>query len=72
MGGSATIVLNAANEIAVAAFLDEQIKFTDIAGLIEQALKLADITEDVSSLEKILEADAMARKITHECIAAMH
>lgn len=72
MGGSATIVLNAANEIAVAAFLDERIKFTDIARLIEQTLKLASITEDVSSLERILEADTMARKITNECIAAMH
>ncbi len=72
MGGSATIVLNAANEIAVAAFLDEKIKFTDIARLIEQVLKLAAITEDVSSLEKILEADAMARQISNECISAMH
>lgn len=72
MGGSATIVLNAANEIAVAAFLDEKIKFTDIARLIEQTLTLAIITDDVSSLEKILEADTMARKITNECILAMH
>lgn len=72
MGGSATIVLNAANEIAVAAFLDEKIKFTDIARLIEQVLKQAIITDDVSSLEKILEADEMARKITNECILTMH
>lgn len=72
MGGSATIVLNAANEIAVAAFLDEKIKFTDIARLIEQTLAQAIITDDVSSLEKILEADTMARKITNECILAMH
>lgn len=72
MGGSATIVLNAANEIAVAAFLDEKIKFTDIARLIEQTLAQAIITDDVSSLEKILEADTMARKISNECILAMH
>lgn len=72
MGGSATIVLNAANEIAVAAFLDEKIRFNDIPRLIEQALKQANITDDVSSLEKILEADVMARKITNECILAMH
>lgn len=72
MGGSATIVLNAANEIAVAAFLDEKIKFTDIARLIEQTLAQAIITDDVSSLEKILEADTMARKITNECILAMY
>ncbi len=72
MGGSATIVLNAANEIAVAAFLDEKIGFTDIAVLIEKTLDQAVITKDVSSLELILEADAMARTITNKCIAEMH
>jgi 1-deoxy-D-xylulose-5-phosphate reductoisomerase len=72
MGGSATIVLNAANEVAVAAFLDEKIGFTDIATLIEQTLRLANITEDVSSVELILEADALARKITKKCIAEIH
>ena len=71
-GGSATIMLNAANEIAVAAFLDEKIGFNDIAVLIERTLNKARITEDVSTLENILEADAMARTITNEYIAAMH
>jgi 1-deoxy-D-xylulose-5-phosphate reductoisomerase len=71
MGGSATIVLNAANEVAVAAFLDEKIGFTDIALLIEQTLDQATIIEDVSSIEVILEADAMARTITNKCISAM-
>lgn len=71
-GGSATIMLNAANEIAVAAFLDEKIGFNDIAVLIEQTLNKAKITEDVSTLEGILEADAMARTITNGYIAAMH
>ncbi len=72
MGGTATIVLNAANEIAVAAFLDDKIGFTDIAKLIEQTLNLATITEDVSSVERILEADASARTIANKCIAEMH
>lgn len=72
MGGTATIILNAANEIAVDAFLEEKIKFTDIAILIERTLDQAEIEEDVSSLEKILQADAMARKITSDCIAAMY
>ena len=71
-GGSATIVLNAANEVAVDAFLEEKIGFTDIAGLIEKTLNIAGITQDISSLESILEADAMARTITNECITAMH
>jgi 1-deoxy-D-xylulose-5-phosphate reductoisomerase len=72
MGGSAMIVLNAANEVAVAAFLDEKIGFTDIAGLIEQTLNKATITKDVSSLERIVEADTMARTITNQCITEMH
>lgn len=71
-GGSASIVLNAANEVAVDAFLEEKIGFTDIADLIEKTLNKAGITQDISSLESILEADAIARTITNECIAAMH
>ncbi|NOQ89235.1 MAG: 1-deoxy-D-xylulose-5-phosphate reductoisomerase [Gammaproteobacteria bacterium] len=69
-GGSATIVLNAANEVAVAAFLDEKIGFNDIAILIEQTLNKANITENVSTLEDIIEADAKARIITNEYISA--
>jgi len=72
LGGSATTVLNAANEVAVAAFLDEKIGFNDIPVLIEQALNKANIINDVSSLEGILKADAEARTITNECIAAIH
>ena len=70
-GGSATIVLNAANEIAVAAFLDGKIAFTDIASLIGLTLEQSEMVDDVSTLEAILEADAQARIITKECIATM-
>jgi len=70
-GGSATIVLNAANEIAVEAFLDRKIKFNDIAALIELTLDKASITENVSTLEAILDADTMARAITNQCILQM-
>ena len=70
-GGTASIVLNAANEIAVAAFLDNKIGFTDIAKLIEQTLDKMAISEDVSSLESILQADVMARSVTNECMAEM-
>jgi 1-deoxy-D-xylulose-5-phosphate reductoisomerase len=71
-GGSATIVLNAANEVAVDAFLESRIGFTDIAELIEQTLSRSSISTDIGSLEKILEADSTARVITNECIQAMH
>ena len=72
MGGTASVVLNAANEVAVDAFLESKIGFTDIARLIEQTLNAATITQDVSSLELILEADVTARTITNKCISAMH
>lgn len=67
-GGSASIVLNAANEVAVAAFLDHQIPFTAIAALIEETLSRAALGEDVSTLNSILAADQEARIITNECI----
>lgn len=68
-GGSASIVLNAANEIAVAAFLDCQIPFRAICALIDETLSQASIVEDVSDLDSILTADRDARNITNECIA---
>ena len=68
-GGSASIVLNAANEVAVAAFLGHQIPFTAIAALIEETLSRATISENVSTIENILAADQDARIIINECIA---
>lgn len=60
-GGTATAVLNAANEIAVAEFLAGRIRFTRIPALVEQTL--ADIPgTDASSLEVVLAADAQARE----------
>jgi 1-deoxy-D-xylulose-5-phosphate reductoisomerase len=67
-GGSATITLNAANEIAVEAFLQRRLGFTAIAQLIEHVLeKSANI--EAGSLEEILAADADARLLAHEYIA---
>lgn len=61
-GGTATAILNAANEVAVQAFLDEQIRFTDIAKIIEDVLTELPIHE-ASSLEQILADDAAARDL---------
>lgn len=69
MGGAASIILNAANEIAVAAFLDKQIAYTDIAMLIEQTLENTTIDQDVASIENILAVDSHARKTVNEYIA---
>ncbi|HYV99357.1 MAG TPA: 1-deoxy-D-xylulose-5-phosphate reductoisomerase [Gemmatimonadaceae bacterium] len=61
-GGAAPAVFNAANEAAVALFLEGRIGFADIARAIERALtKLAD--RPGSTREELLEADAEARKL---------
>ena len=59
-GGTAPAVLNAANEVAVAAFLDGRIGFLDIAALVERALEAVP-AEPGDSLEAVLDADARAR-----------
>ncbi len=71
-GGSATIVLNAANEIAVAAFLNSRIAFTSIAKVVEETLTDSTIITDISSLASILSADKAARIIAEECILKHH
>jgi 1-deoxy-D-xylulose-5-phosphate reductoisomerase len=63
-GGTAPAVLNAANEIAVQAFLDRRIGFTDIPRIIEPALQLARAVEP--TLENVLADDAQARAIADE------
>jgi 1-deoxy-D-xylulose-5-phosphate reductoisomerase len=59
-GGSAPIVLNAANEIAVASFLDEAIRFTDITRVVEEALNDADYPAP-RSIADVLEIDRSTR-----------
>jgi len=71
-GGSATVVLNAANEIAVAAFLDSRIAFTSIAKVVEETLADSTIITDISSLDLILNADQAARIVAEECILKHH
>ena len=59
-GGTAPAILNAANEVAVAAFLDEKISFTTIPLLVEHALE--DITaREARDLQTILDDDGRAR-----------
>jgi 1-deoxy-D-xylulose-5-phosphate reductoisomerase len=60
-GDSVPAVLNAANEIAVAAFLNDQLRFTDIPVLIAAVLD-AHVQVPVSSLQHVLELDAWARQ----------
>ncbi|MDO4997464.1 MAG: 1-deoxy-D-xylulose-5-phosphate reductoisomerase [Neisseria sp.] len=59
-GGVATCVLNAANEEAVAAFLAKQIRFTDIARVVEHALN-AECLPSADSIADLLEQDKQTR-----------
>jgi 1-deoxy-D-xylulose-5-phosphate reductoisomerase len=61
-------VLNAANEIAVEAFLNEQLRFTDIAVIIERTMAQFTATA-ADSLSFILDADAQARVVANQQIS---
>lgn len=61
-GGGAPAVLNAANEVAVAAFLEGMIGFTQIPELIEWSLAHVDSVSKPGSLEEVLELDRETRK----------
>lgn len=67
-GGSAAATLNAANEIAVAAFLDGGLQFSHIASVIECVLSDAP-RHGAASLEAVLAADETARQLAHQAIA---
>jgi len=66
-GGTATTILNAANEIAVDAFLNERIGFLQIPELIEQALSNVSV-EPANTLDCVLTADAVTRQFVNETI----
>ncbi|MCB1796299.1 MAG: 1-deoxy-D-xylulose-5-phosphate reductoisomerase [Candidatus Competibacteraceae bacterium] len=68
-GGTAPAVLNAANEVAVQAFLDRRIRFTDIAAVVEHALERVP-TGAAEELAAILAGDSQARTVAARWIAA--
>ena len=68
-GGTASAILNAANEVAVQAFLDEGLVFTAIADIIETTLTQV-TSRDADSFEVILEDDARARAVATGLVAA--
>lgn len=61
-GGTSTAILNAANEVAVEAFLKREIKFTDIARVIAEVLANLP-AQAADSLDQILNADKLAREM---------
>ena len=66
-GGTAPAVFNAANEIAVAAFLDRRIRFTEIPQTIERVVGQMDFVAD-PTLEDVLEADRSARRLAQQTL----
>jgi 1-deoxy-D-xylulose-5-phosphate reductoisomerase len=68
-GGTAPAVLNAANEVAVAAFLDGRIRWTQISDVIAETLDGHDVV-DPQSVDDILAADGWARRRAQEALAS--
>jgi 1-deoxy-D-xylulose-5-phosphate reductoisomerase len=69
-GGTAPCVLNAANEVAVHAFLEGRLRFVEIPAVIEQTL--AELgSEPVRGFESLYEADRQARAMAGETVAAL-
>ncbi len=66
-GQQATTTLNAVNEVAVQAFLDNKIKFTQISQLVERVLNNSD-TRQINSIEHLMEIDIEARQHAQKII----
>ena len=66
-GESAPAVLNAANEVAVEAFLERQLPFTEIPVVIDAVLRRHRVTA-IDSLEDVLAADAWAREMARSLL----
>jgi 1-deoxy-D-xylulose-5-phosphate reductoisomerase len=67
-GGGAPAWLNAANEVAVAAFLEERLKWLDIAAVVAETLGQWD-RSPLRSVDDVLAADAAARRCAAEAVA---
>lgn len=69
-GGAVPSVMNAANEVAVAAFLSERISFTDISDIVyDLTMDLRSQAKKMTSLEEILSYDRIARSLAEERVA---
>ena len=68
-GGTAPCVLNAANEVAVHAFLAGRLRFLDIAAVIEETLERLP-SKQVHSFDSLIDADAEARRVAGDLAAA--
>jgi 1-deoxy-D-xylulose-5-phosphate reductoisomerase len=67
-GGTAPCTLNAANEVAVHAFLNGRLRFLDIAAVVEATLEALP-TQGLESFESLMDADAEARAVASDAVA---
>jgi len=67
-GNSAPAMLNAANEVAVAAFLDGRVRYLEIASIIEEVLNLEPVVA-VNDLDAVFTADAKARSLAEQWLS---
>jgi 1-deoxy-D-xylulose-5-phosphate reductoisomerase len=67
-GNSAPAMLNAANEVAVAAFLDGRVRYLEIASIIEEVLNLEPVVV-VNDLDAVFTADAKARVLAEQWLS---
>ena len=65
LGGAKTVALNAADEVAVAAFLEGRIRFDEIPEIIESVLEETR-SQELESIKKVLGSDVEARRMAHE------
>ena len=68
-GGAKTVALNAADEVAVAAFLEGSIAFDEIPRIIENAVSASN-SGKLNSIKEVLQADAEARRYSKELVKA--
>lgn len=69
-GQGACLALNAANEVAVAAFLDGALRYTDIVSLSERTLERVDLS-DPTSIEEVFARDELVRRETQQLLSKM-
>ena len=66
-GGTAPAILNAANEVAVEAFLNERLPFTAISAVVEETLQRLPASE-ADTLDRLLQIDDEARQVAEQAV----
>jgi 1-deoxy-D-xylulose-5-phosphate reductoisomerase len=69
-GGTAPAILNAANEVAVAAFLEQRLPYLQIANVVRETLSAIQ-SVPASSIEIVLGADAQARQVAAQLVPTL-